>query len=102
MHGCLNESREWSVQEHLQRGYHRRWSTGLAGGESPERRIGDAGHGREENPIGDGNITYLQGVTSGTLHAGHSRLIVLSATPLRLTRPILRTILVQSRFMPTV
>jgi len=30
------------------------------GGKASKGGIGDAGHGREENPIGDRNITYLQ------------------------------------------
>jgi hypothetical protein len=43
------------LQEHLQKGYHRRWSTGLSGGESPDAAIADTSLTRWEN-------YYIQGL----------------------------------------
>ena len=37
------------LQEHLQGGYHRRWSTGLTDGESPDAAIADTSLTRWEN-----------------------------------------------------
>ena len=38
--------------------------TGAKGsGQTPERRIGDAGHRREEDPVRDANIAYPQRLT---------------------------------------
>eukprot|EP01052_Picozoa_sp_SAG31_P023314 SAG31_NODE_1914_length_6931_cov_6.490340_8_plen_126_part_01 len=43
------------LQEHLQSGYHRRWSTGLSDGESPDAAIADTSLTRWEN-------YYIQGL----------------------------------------
>ena len=43
------------LQEHLQKGYHVRWSTGLADGESPDAAIADTSLTRWEN-------YYIQGL----------------------------------------
>jgi len=42
-------------------GYHQ--SSAERCGEASEGGIGNAGHRREKNPVGDGNVTYFQCVT---------------------------------------
>jgi hypothetical protein len=72
------------------------------GGETSKRSIGDAGHRREENPVGDRNITYLQYLRAWVVQAGHGLLIGVAAASLRPSGRIVSTNLVQSSFMPTL
>jgi hypothetical protein len=64
--------------------------------------VGDAGHGREKNPVGDLNIAYFQRLRAWCCRAGHGFLIFTTSASSRLPRPILRTNLVQSSFLPTL
>ncbi len=71
-------------------------------GQASKRCIGDAGHRREKDPIGDLNITYFQRLNAQTFRAGHGLLVFLTDASSRLSASILSTNLVQSSFMPTL
>ncbi len=73
-----------------------------ARGQTPERGVGDAGHRREENPVGELNVAYFQRLRALAIQAGHGSLVSLAAAPLRHPMHILSTNLVQSSFMPTL
>src|SRR5689334_2399535 len=72
------------------------------GRESPERSVGNAGHRREENPVGELNVTYFQWLMACAVRAGHGVLASLAGAPLHRPMPILSTNLVQSSSMPTL
>ena len=46
------------------------------GRESPERSVGNAGHRRQENPVGELNIAYFQWLMACAIRAGHVVLII--------------------------
>ena len=73
-----------------------------AGRESAEGSVGNAGHRRENNPVGELNIAYFQWLKAYAVRAGHGVLISLAGAPLRQLPSILSTNLVQSSFMPTL
>jgi hypothetical protein len=73
-----------------------------AGGESAEGSVSDAGHRRQENPVGELNITYFQWLKACAVRADHGVLVSLAGAPLRQPLPILSTNVVQSSFMPTL
>ena len=73
-----------------------------AGRESAKGSVGDAGHRRKENPIGELNAAYFQWLRACAVRAGHGFLISLTGAPLHQPLPILSTNLVQSSFMPTL
>jgi hypothetical protein len=72
------------------------------GGKASKRGIGDAGHRREENPVGDRNVTYFQRLMALVVQAGHGVLIGVTAASLQPSALIVSTNLVQSSFMPTL
>jgi hypothetical protein len=61
--GCLAaQKRHWpTVHEFIAGGHFRDdESSAEAGGKASKRSIGDAGHRRQENPVGDSNLAYFQ------------------------------------------
>jgi hypothetical protein len=72
------------------------------GGLASKRGIGDAGHRRQENPVGDRNITYFQHFMAWVVQAGHGVLIGVAIASLQPSGHIVSTNLVQSSFMPTL
>ena len=77
-------------------------SCAKARGQTPERCVGNAGHRREENPVGELNVAYFQRLRALAFQAGHGYLVSLAAAPLRHPMHILSTNLVQSSFIPTL
>jgi hypothetical protein len=77
-------------------------SRSKGGGLASERSIGDAGHRRQENPVGNRNIAYLQHLMASVVQAGHRVLIGVAAASLQPSGHIVSTNLVQSSFMPTL
>src|SRR5262245_16967781 len=72
------------------------------GREPTEGSIGNAGHGRQKNSVGELNIAYFQWFGACAIRAGHGVLVSLADTSLHPPLPILSTNLVQSSFMPTL
>jgi hypothetical protein len=72
------------------------------GGLASKRGIGDAGHRREQNPVGHRNITDFQHLVAWVVRAGHGILIGVATASLRPSAHIVSTNLVQSSFMPTL
>jgi hypothetical protein len=72
------------------------------GGKASKGGIGDAGHRREENSVGDRNIAYLQQLKAWVVQAGHGVLIIVAAASSQPSGHIVSTNLVQSSFMPTL
>jgi hypothetical protein len=64
--------------------------------------IGDAGHRRQENPVGDRNVAYFQRLMPQIVRTGHENPVPLASASLRPPGALLRTILGQSSFMPTL
>ena len=64
--------------------------------------VGDAGHRRQKDPVGDRNLSYFQWLREWALQAGHGILVVVAVASLRPFAPIVSTNLVQSSFMPTL
>jgi hypothetical protein len=72
------------------------------GGKASKGDIGNAGHRRQKNPVGDRNVAYLQRLRAWVVQAGHGVLIGRAAAALLLSAHIVSTNLVQSSFMPTL
>src|ERR1700752_2248780 len=51
--------------------------------EPTEGSIGNAGHGRQKNSVGELNIAYFQWFGACAIRAGHGVLVSLADTPLR-------------------
>ena len=73
-----------------------------SGGKPAKRCVGDAGHWRQEDPVGDLNVTYFQWLTPWAIRTGHANPVYKANASSRLPCTLLRTILGQSSFMPTL
>jgi hypothetical protein len=71
-------------------------------GKTSKGSVGDAGHRRQKDPVGDRNLAYFQRLMAWAVQAGHGVLIVVAAASSQPSGHIVSTNLVQSSFMPTL
>ena len=102
--GLSTQPRHWSTSGELVAGGHLgdHQPRPKRRGQTSERCVGNAGHWREKDPIGDPNATYFQRLRASIGRAGHGLLVFLAGAASHLRIFILRTILVQSSCMPTL